>query len=262
MTSDGPETCLAIEDVTVVLGGLTILDQVTIRAQQGRVTGLIGPNGAGKTTVFNVLSGFVRPTSGTVRIEGSSHARVRPHDLTRLGISRTLQGVGLCASLTVLENVALAVSPERGFLSDALGMPWSDRDQKRASERAHEALSRLDVDDVAGRLPGELPYPVQKRVALARALASRPRILLLDEPAGGISSEDIAELAGLMRSWIPDCSVLLVEHHMELVMDVCDDIWVLDAGQVIAHGSPAEIAADPKVIAAYLGESVEPEEVA
>ena len=256
VTSDGVTPVVAVEGVTVVLGGLTILDNVSIAAAQGRITGLIGPNGAGKTTVFNVLSGFVRPVSGTVSFEGARVAHVKPHQLTRLGVARTLQGVGLCASLTVLDNVALAVHPRRGFLADALALPWSDRDHAHARSVAGDALAALGVGEVSDRLPGELPYPIQKRVALARALASEPRILLLDEPAGGISADDIAELAQLMRSWTPAMSILLVEHHMELVMDVCDDIWVLDAGQVIAHGAPAEIASDPAVIAAYLGEEV------
>lgn len=243
--------------ISVVIDGLTILDDVTIDAAAGRITGLIGPNGAGKTTVFNVISGFLRPTSGSVLINGTPVSRMRPYDLTRRGIARTLQGVGLFPSITVLDNVALAGQPRRGFLSDALALPWSDKDRRLMREQAAAALETMGIASEANRFPSELPYPVQKKVALARALCSDPQVLLLDEPAGGISSDDISELADLMRSWVPQRSVVLVEHHMELVMEVCDDIWVLDAGRVIAHGTPDEVKADPAVIAAYLGEDIE-----
>ena len=245
---------IATESVSVVIDGLTILDDVSVQASPGRITGLIGPNGAGKTTVFNVISGFVKPTRGYVKVDDQRVSRMRPYDLTRLGIARTLQGVGLFASLTNAQNVALAHPAKRGFLSDALAIPWSDTEQRDALERARHVLADLGVEAVADLFPAEIPYPLQKRVALARALFSDPRVLLLDEPAGGISAEDISDLARLMRTWTPQRSVVLVEHHMELVMEVCDDIWVLDAGRVIAHGTPDEIKRDPAVIAAYLGD--------
>ena len=251
--SDAPDA-IATNGVSVRLGGLQILDSVSIAAEQGVVTGLIGPNGAGKTTVFNVLSGFVAPDSGSVVVDGRRLHRIRPHALTRHGISRTLQGVGLFGSLTALQNVMLGARVKTGIVADALALPWSDAEQRRIAERAHAALDELSIGDCADRLPGELPYPVQKRVALARALVSDPKVLLLDEPAGGISAGDIADLAVLIRSWVPKRTVLLVEHHMELVMEVCDWIWVLDAGRVIADGPPDVIRRDPAVLAAYLGE--------
>ena len=249
-----PDVAIATEGVSVRLSGLQILDDVSIAAQAGLVTGLIGPNGAGKTTLFNVMSGFVRPSAGRVSIDGRQVRRVRPHDLTGMGIARTLQGVGLFASLTAVENVMLGARSRTDIVSDALAMPWSDTERIHVQERARATLDELGVGDAADRLPGELPYPVQKRVALARALVSDPRVLLLDEPAGGIGAADIDQLATLIRSWVPQRTVLLVEHHMELVMQVCDRIWVLDAGRVIAHGTPDEIRRDPQVLAAYLGE--------
>lgn len=243
-------------DVSVTLSGLRILNEVSIGVPRGSVTGLIGPNGAGKTTVFNIMSGFLAPDSGQVRVEGRRLRHISPHRLTRLGIARTLQGVGLFPSLTALENVMLGASASvrSGIVVDALALPWADARQRQVREKALAVMEELAVLDVAHRRPGELPYPIQKRVALARALVSDPSILLLDEPAGGISAGDMADLGALIKSWAPHRSVLLVEHHMELVMDVCEFIWVLDAGSVIAAGSPDEVRSDPAVLAAYLGE--------
>lgn len=243
-------------DICVTLSGLRILDNVSIGIPEGTVTGLIGPNGAGKTTVFNVISGFVKPDSGQVRVDGRRLKHIHPHNLTQLGISRTLQGVGLFASLSALENVMLGGSSrvKSGIIAQALAMPWTDTEQSDLRERALAIMTELGVESDAGRLPGELPYPIQKRVALARALVSDPKILLLDEPAGGISAGDMADLGRLIKSWVPDRTVLLVEHHMELVMEVCDLIWVLDAGKVIAGGTPEVVRQDPAVLAAYLGQ--------
>jgi branched-chain amino acid transport system ATP-binding protein len=256
VSDDGARPLLELADIKVMLSGLQILDGVSLEVPAGTVTGLIGPNGAGKTTVFNVISGFVKPDSGEVRFEGHSLNRIRAHRLTRMGISRTLQGVGLFASLTALENVMLGGSSKvrSGLVSQSLAMPWTDIETERSRVRALEVMTELGIVDEAARLPGELPYPVQKRVALARALVSDPKVLLLDEPAGGVSAADMAELGRLIRSWVPDRTVLLVEHHMELVMSVCDLIWVLDAGKVIASGTPDQVRNDPAVLAAYLGE--------
>lgn len=255
--SDGDSTTvLALDDIKVKLSGLQILDGVTIRVPQGKVTGLIGPNGAGKTTVFNVISGFVKQDSGYVTYDGRRQRHMKAHQLTKMGISRTLQGVGLFASLTALENVIQGGSSRlrSGILSESFAMPWTDIEQEKLRVGALQALDELGIADQANRLPSELPYPIQKRVALARALMSDPRLLLLDEPAGGVSAGDMADLSRLIRSWVPERSVLLVEHHMELVMEVCDLIWVLDAGKVIASGTPDEVRNDPAVLAAYLGE--------
>lgn len=246
-------------DISVAFGGLQILDEVSIGIPKGSVTGLIGPNGAGKTTVFNVITGFVKPDSGKVKFEGKRLRHIKAHHLTSMGISRTLQGVGLFPSLTALENVMLGASSQvrSGIVADSLALPWVDAEQRRIRESAEAAMAQLGVLEDASRLPGEMPYPVQKRVALARALVSDPKVLLLDEPAGGIGEGDMKELGELIRSWTPERTVLLVEHHMELVMKVCDLIWVLDAGKVIAAGTPDEVRNDPAVLAAYLGEDEE-----
>lgn len=256
MSDDESLNVLELDQIKVKLSGLQILDGVTIRVPRGLVTGLIGPNGAGKTTVFNVISGFVKPESGTITYEGKRQRHMKAHHLTKMGISRTLQGVGLFASLTALENVMQGGSSRirSGILSESLAMPWTDIETERLRVEALAALEELGIADQADRLPSELPYPIQKRVALARAMLSNPRLLLLDEPAGGVSAGDMADLGRLIRSWVPDRSVLLVEHHMELVMEVCDLIWVLDAGKVIAWGSPDEVRNNPAVLAAYLGE--------
>jgi branched-chain amino acid transport system ATP-binding protein len=249
------EVALSVEGVTVRFGGLTALDDVSLDVAPGEVVGVIGPNGAGKTTLFNVICGFVRPAGGTVSWRGGSLNRVRPHDLAGLGIARTLQGVGLFAGLTAVENVMVGAerAARAGVLSASLGLPRSDRDERRLRALALDALGQLGVAEVADRLPGTLPFGVQKRVALARALVSRPRLLLLDEPAGGLSAADLEELGQRVRELRGDMSVLLVEHHMDLVMSVCDRVVVLDFGRRVAHGTPAEVQADPRVLDAYLG---------
>jgi branched-chain amino acid transport system ATP-binding protein len=224
---------LALQGIGVRFGGLVALDDVSLRVPPGRTVGVIGPNGAGKTTLFNVICGFVAPSAGTLMLDGRP-LRPRPHRLARLGIARTLQGVGLFNGLTVLENVMVG--------AEHAGRPAAS---------AEEALERCHVAEHAHARPGGLPYAVRKRVALARALVAEPRLLLLDEPAGGLGADEIAELGELIRG-LP-CAVLLVEHHMDLVMAVCDEILVLDFGKPVAHGSPAEIRTDQAVVDAYLG---------
>jgi branched-chain amino acid transport system ATP-binding protein len=250
-----PDAILAVEGLTVRFGGVTALEDVSLEVRPNEILGVIGPNGAGKTTLFNAVCGFVTPQAGTVRWHDAPVGRLAPHRLTGRGISRTLQGVGLFAELTVLENVMVGAHrfKRAGLIAALLALPRSDRDERLLRDRAMAALDDLGCVDVAHRKPSELPYAVSKRVALARALVSEPDLLLLDEPAGGLGEEDILSLASLMRRLSDGCSVMLVEHHMDLVMSVCDRITVLDFGRVIACGEPAAIRQNPKVLDAYLG---------
>src|SRR6201996_4159031 len=246
---------LEIRDVTVQFGGLTALDGVSLTARPRQITGIIGPNGAGKTTLLNTACGFVKPQSGTVSFDGRVLNGLRTHRLAGLGIARTLQGVGLFPGLSVAENVMIGATPSAraGVWSALFGLPRSDRDERRLRAQAIAALDRLDVADLADRMPDTLSYGLRKRVALARALAAQPRRVRLDEPASGLPENELPELGELIRDLAAEAGVVVIEHRMDLVMSVCDTIHVLDFGKLIASGTPAEVQADPAVTAAYLG---------
>ena len=245
---------LRVSGISVRLGGLQILDDVSLDVPEGKVVGLIGPNGAGKTTVFNVVSGFVTPTSGHIEWR-DERVHPKPHDLVKLGIARTLQGVGLHDSLSVVQNVAMgAFREQRTGIGSFLASPRTRARDIEVTAKARALLDRFGIQDAADRNPADLPYPMRKRVALARALMSDPALVMLDEPAGGISAEDITDLAALVKSLTPQHSVLVVEHHMDFLMSVCDHIFVLDAGRIIAEGDPTAIRENPAVRVAYLGE--------
>ena len=248
-----------MSDVAVNFGGIQALSGVSLEVVPNQVLGVIGPNGAGKTTLFNVACGFVQPNTGSLHWKGRDLTHLRPHQLTGLGISRTLQGLGLFDRMTVLENVMVGADrhADAGFFSGLLGLPRSSKEEKALRERATAVLSELQVEEYGSRFPASLPYPIRKRVALARALVPEPELLLLDEPASGLSNDEMDELVQLIRGLTDRMSVMLVEHHMDLVMSVCDHIVVLDFGRVIARGGPNEIRENPAVLSAYLGNVVE-----
>jgi branched-chain amino acid transport system ATP-binding protein len=249
---------LRLAGIGVRFGGLVALDDVSLEVAPGRILGVIGPNGAGKTTLFNVVCGFIRPSAGSMTWRGAPLA-AKPHALAGLGIGRTLQSVGLFSGLSVAENVmaGAAHAARTGFTKSLFAAPRADREERRLYAAALDHLDRLGIADYAGAMPGSLPFAVQKRVALARALIAEPALLLLDEPAAGLGADEVAELATVIRD-LPaqsdgECAVMLVEHHVDLVMRVCDTVVVLDFGRVIASGDPATVRASAAVTKAYLG---------
>lgn len=249
------ESTLSIANLTVKFGGLTALDDVFLDVAPNSVVGLIGPNGAGKTTIFNSISGLVTPASGTIAINGETIPWPASHQLVDYKISRTLQGVGLFAGLSVLENVMMGadVLNTSNFLMDALG--FSGRAEKRLRDKAHDALAWAGALDMASKMPGELTYPETKRVSIARALVSEPKLILLDEPAAGLGQDDIDKFADLLKQLKRRCSVVIVEHHVDFIGAISDKVYVLNFGKVISSGTFDQVKRDPAVLAAYLGTS-------
>lgn len=255
---------LTVEKLTKSFSGLTAVSNVNMVLNEGEMVGLIGPNGAGKTTVFNLLTGVYKPTSGTVTLTRNGTDQVisgrKPCDICKLGLARTFQNIRLFKDLTVLDNVRIAMNKDvkYGLVSSFLHLPTYQKEEKRLEEAAMDLLKLMKLDHKKNELAKNLPYGEQRHLEIARAMATNPALLLLDEPAAGMNPAETAELTNLI-AFIREhyhLTILLIEHDMSLVMKICERIYVLDYGMVIANGTPDEIKSNRKVIEAYLGEDV------
>jgi len=248
---------LEVSGITQIFGGVTALDAVSFSMTKGDITGVIGPNGAGKTTLFNIITGIYRQSAGTVLLEGKDVTGLPPEKLARLAMVRTFQNIELFGGMTVLENVMVGMHTRSsaGLIACALKMPWSISEERRIRLGARKWLEFAGIIDLADHPAGSLPFGKGRLLEIARALAIEPRIMLMDEPAAGLNSQETVALAQLIKR-VRDLgiTVVLVEHDMELVMDICDRIVVLNLGMKLAEGTPREIQENPEVIAAYLGD--------
>ena len=248
---------LTATDVSMVFGGLKAIVDFNVHIKNGELLGLIGPNGAGKTTAFNLFTGVYQPTRGTITFDGRSIVGLKPYEITQRGIARTFQNIRLFSELSVLDNVRIAFHDhvKYGVAEAVLRVGRYFSEEARVTAESRELLSIFKLADQAEETAKNLPYGAQRRLEIARALAAKPKLLLLDEPAAGMNPQETQELMAMIR-WIRgqfDLTVLLIEHDMSLVMGICERIYVLEYGQIIAQGTPEEIRRDPEVIRAYLG---------